>query len=313
MRRHLAYGTVLATLLVMTACGSDNGSPSASSTNNSTDGTTGIDGSGVTVPDSGSAAGSTTTAKGASGSSTSASGSTGAGTTVAGTSGTATTVAGSPSNTSASSGATTVPPATNAVPQDVADLVLRSDGLGSIRFGVSSDVAVAAISAVLGTPSSDAKAEYPLPAGDGTFKSQTPGEDGAPPEDDLGFVKPFGREVCWVNGLCIESGGDAAGTYSFVGWYYAAADDDHLATADGLDTGSRWSDFTSVMTVDPGGCYSIGHGSSAGISLTLQSDGTPFSDFAANGDPIEATPDPADVTVVQMQAGDQVIFLIGDC
>ena len=57
----------------------------------------------------------------------------------------------------------------------------------------------------------------------------------------------------------------------------------------------------------------MGYGDSKGVSLTLQSSGTPFSSFDNDGNETTALPDPADVTVVQMQAGDQMIFLIGDC
>lgn len=316
MRRHLSHGLIVATLLVVTACGGDDDSPSGSSTDVSTDSTdsttvgTGVDGSGVTVPDSGDAGGSTSTSvKGSTGTTVAGSGGS-TGTTVAGSGGsTDTTVAGSTGTTVAGPVATVVsPPTTDALPQSVADLMLRSDGVGPLRFGADVDAVVAAINPILGAPSSDAPAAYPVPAGDGTFKSQDDNGD-----DELGFVQPFGRTVCWTNGLCLESGGATAGPYAFVGWYYAATDTNELATSTGLKVGSKWADFTSVMTAEPGGCYTVGYGSSEGISLTLQSDGAPFSSFDEAGNETTALPDPADVTVVQMQAGSQVAFLIGDC
>jgi hypothetical protein len=320
MRRHLGTGLCIATLLALTACSGDDESSSDSTTDGTTQtGGTGVDGSDVSVAGTGvdgstvGGSGGTVTTVAGTGTTVAGSGTTIAGstvTTVAGSTGT--TVAGSTGTTVAGT-ATTAPPAaatteapttTNAVPQTVAELVLRSDGLGPLRFGADSNVVVSTISSILGAPTSDAAAEYPTPADGGSFISA---------DEELGFVQPFGRTVCWMNGLCTESGGNTAGPYAFVGWYYAAADADELSTVDGLDVGSRWSDFTTVMTAEPGGCYSVGYGTSAGISLTLQSEGTPFSVIEDDGSETAALPDPADVTVVQMQAGQQVAFLLSDC
>ena len=104
-----------------------------------------------------------------------------------------------------------------------------------------------------------------------------------------------------------------SGPYSFLGWYYAATDTDELAAPSGLDVGSTWANFAGVMTVDTGGCFSVGSGASNGVRLTLQSSGTPFVTVDDVGNETPTTPDPADVTVVQMQAGEQVVFLLGDC
>ena len=303
MRRHLAPGLCIAALLALTACGSDDDASSDSSTVATAE----VDGSGVTTESSAtdgstddstdsSTAGSTKTT--VAGSGTTVVGSTG--TTVVGSTGA--TVAGSTGTTVAGSG-TTAPGTTNAVPKAPEDLTLLADGLGPLRFGADSAAVVSAVDAVLGQPVSDAPAEYPNSV-EGAFHSQ---------DEELEFIKPFGRTVCWLNGLCIEFGGTTAGPYSFVGWYYAATDTDELAAPSGLDVGSTWADFAGVMTVDTGGCFSVGSGASNGVRLTLQSSGTPFVTVDDVGNETPTTPDPADVTVVQMQAGEQVVFLLGDC
>ena len=307
MRRHLAPGLCIAALLALTACGSDDDASSDSSTvaTAEVDGSVATDSNATDGSTDSSTAGSTkTTVAGSSkttvaGSGTTVVGSTG--TTVAGSTGT--TVPGSTGTTVAGSGTTAAPGTTNAVPKAPEDLTLLADGLGPLRFGADSAAVVSAVDAVLGQPVSDAPAEYPNSV-EGAFHSQ---------DEELEFIKPFGRTVCWLNGLCIEFGGATAGPYSFLGWYYAATDTDELAAPSGLDVGSTWANFAGVMTVDTGGCFSVGSGASNGVRLTLQSSGTPFVTVDDVGNETPTTPDPADVTVVQMQAGEQVVFLLGDC
>ena len=307
MRRHLAPGLCIAALLALTACGSDDDASSDSSTvaTAEVDGSVATDSNATDGSTDSSTAGSTkTTVAGSSkttvaGSGTTVVGSTG--TTVAGSTGI--TVPGSTGTTVAGSGTTAAPGTTNAVPKAPEDLTLLADGLGPLRFGADSAAVVSAVDAVLGQPVSDAPAEYPNSV-EGAFHSQ---------DEELEFIKPFGRTVCWLNGLCIEFGGATAGPYSFLGWYYAATDTDELAAPSGLDVGSTWANFAGVMTVDTGGCFSVGSGASNGVRLTLQSSGTPFVTVDDVGNETPTTPDPADVTVVQMQAGEQVVFLLGDC
>ena len=307
MRRHLAPGLCIAALLALTACGSDDDASSDSSTvaTAEVDGSVATDSNATDGSTDSSTAGSTkTTVAGSSkttvaGSGTTVVGSTG--TTVAGSTGI--TVPGSTGTTVAGSGTTAAPGTTNAVPKAPEDLTLLADGLGPLRFGADSAAVVSAVDAVLGQPVSDAPAEYPNSV-EGAFHSQ---------DEELEFIKPFGRTVCWLNGLCIEFGGATAGPYSFLGWYYAATDTDELAAPSGLDVGSTWANFAGVMTVDTGGCFSVGSGASNGVRLTLQSSGTPFVTVDDVGNETPNTPDPANVTVVQMQAGEQVVFLLGDC
>jgi hypothetical protein len=190
------------------------------------------------------------------------------------------------------------------VPATTADLVLVADGVGPLRFGTEADAVIGAINAVLGPPTSDAPAEYPVAADDGSFMSV---------DQELGWAQPFGRTVCWMNGFCGEFGGTVAGAYTFEGWFYAATDVDELAAPSGLDVGSTWADFADIITVDPGGCYSVGYGTAEGVTLAMQSSGEPFVVVDDEGTESPGAPDPADVTIMQMQAGDQVTYLFEDC
>jgi hypothetical protein len=302
MSRHLAPALTLVALLTVAACSGDDDSSDTTTAGStaSTTATPAADGStvpGATTPDgspvttSGSPDGEPGTA-----SSTPPGGSTSG--TVAGDGAAASTTEPSPP------APTEAPGPTNAIPQTDADLVLLSDGLGPLKFGADSDEVVAAISAVVGQPTSDAPGEYPVARPDGSFQSE---------DEELGFAQPFGRTVCWQDGLCIENGGTTAGPYTFLGWYYAATGPDTLAAPSGLDVGSTWADFQDIMTVEPGGCATVGHGSSYGVQLNLLSSGTPFVTTDANGTETNTTPDPKDVTVQQMEAGQQITFLQDAC
>jgi hypothetical protein len=313
MRRQLGHGLCIATLLVVTACGGDDDSASDSSTA----ATDLVDGSGVTTDSTGTG-GSTdstdttdasdSTDSTVAGASTTVSGSTG--TTVAGSTGTtvagstATTVAGSSATTVAGSGTTAAPVTTSAIPTTLVELALVSDGLGPLRFGSDGDTVILIISSVLGPPISDAPAEYPTPAGDGSYTSL---------DEELGWAQPFGRTVCWANGFCGEFGGATAGPYTFQGWFYAETDVDPLSAPSGLDVGSTWAEFADVITVNPGGCYSVGYGTADGVTLAMQSSGEPFVNVDEDGNETPSSPDPADVTIMQMQAGEQVTYLFEDC
>ena len=301
MRRQLGHGLCIATLLLVTACGGDDDSAADGSTAT----TDQVDGNGVTT---GSTDSTDTTVCGGS-TDTTVAGS--AGTTVAGSTDTtvagsaATTVAGSTDTTVAGSAATTGAPATtNEFPSTLAELTLVSDGLGPLRFGSDGDTVILTISSVLGPPISDAPAEYPTPAGDGSYTSL---------DAELGWAQQFGRTVCWANGFCGEFGGTTAGPYTFQGWFYAATDVDPIAAPSGLDVGSTWAEFADRITVNPGGCYSVGYGLADGVTLAMQSSGEPFVNVDEDGTETPGAPDPADVTIMQMQAGEQVTYLFEDC
>ncbi|MGD9998097.1 MAG: hypothetical protein AB7L17_13025 [Ilumatobacteraceae bacterium] len=294
---HRQTGTALcaAVLLTLMACsGGDDDSTDTSAVPTSVD-QTGASTATTTVADG------ATTAPTAGGGSTSVPGSA---TTTAGGGTTVGEGSTDPSGTAAGTATTADPGPTNAVPQNDGDLKLLADGLGPLKFGAPTDDVVAAITAIVGEPVSDAPATYPIPIDGGLFQSE---------DEELGFVQPFGRTVCWLNGLCIENAGTEAGSYTFAGWYYAATGPDLLAAPSGLDVGSTWAEHESEITIEPGGCATVGHGTANGVSLNLLSSGEPFVDIDADGNETPGSPDPADVVVQQMEAGAQVEFLLDDC
>lgn len=205
--------------------------------------------------------------------------------------------------TTAAPSTTAAPPPTPP-PLTAADLVLRRDGIGPLSFGDRADPVLTTLADVLGVPVEDTPAQYPVAVGDGTFQS---------PDGELGYTQPFGRFVCFANGLCAQFGGPAVGDLRFTGWVYGeAAGGVALVTAGGIGIGARWADFPA-MTVFEGGCYSAGHGEIDGVALWLLSSGVPFSGVDADGNWVTNVPDPADVTVYRMDAGSFELYLFGDC
>ena len=180
---------------------------------------------------------------------------------------------------------TSVAPATTAPPTappvlTPADLTLLSDGIGPLSFGDPETDVISRLTAALGAPTSTAATVYPV-AVDGVYAIDEFGEER--------FVQPAGSAACFANGLCVYFGGPAAGSLLFTGW----AQDDApvaLATPEGITVGSRWSDHVAAMTVDEGGCYSSGSGSTAGIFLWVWSEGTPFLEVLDDGTQVTAPP-----------------------
>lgn len=204
---------------------------------------------------------------------------------------------------------TTVAPATTAPPPTAppvltpADLTLLSDGVGPLRFGDTETDVIGRLTAALGAPTSTAATAYPV-AVDGVYAIDEFAEER--------FVQPAGSAACFANGLCVYFGGPAAGSLLLTGW----AQDDApgaLATPEGITVGSRWSDHVAAMTVEEGGCYSGGSGSTAGIFLWVWSEGTPFLEVLDDGTQVTHLPDPADVVVTSLQSGDMPYFPFLDC
>ena len=197
---------------------------------------------------------------------------------------------------------TTAVPTTTAPPAP-APLTLRVGGIGP--FDIGSDVGAVhdALVAGLGEPTTDTAAEYPVSDGTGGYTSS---------DGEIGFIAPFGRELCWSTGFCAEFAGASPAAMTLAGWHYNSDTTSAMKTAEGITIGSRWSDFPS-MNILPGGCYSSGSGDVGGIRLIVTSTGTPFSEFDASGNYISHLPDPADVTVDAMEAGANPAFLFGDC
>jgi hypothetical protein len=215
----------------------------------------------------------------------------------------ATTTTAAPTTTDApttTAAPTTAAPTTTAAP----DYTLRGNGIGTWVFTDDAQEVVDALSAVFGAPDLDVVTEFPIVAGPGDYQNDA----------EEAFLLPFGRTVCFANTLCTVHGGESAEVMSFVGWYYASDEASTLSTAQGITLGSRWADHLDDMTVGEGGCYSDGGGTTVDeVSLFLRSSGTPFSGIDEAGNYAAFSPDPADVTVVQMQAGSQIGLLYGDC
>ncbi len=217
-------------------------------------------------------------------------------------------------STSSTTTATTRPtPATTTLPGPTTtttiaplrpeSLVLGSAGIGPVAFGASDTVLVNSVGQALGAPISDELIAYPVPF-DGQFATDEFG-------DEL-FAHPLGRETCYPNGLCTYAGGPASGPLAFVGWTFSGDAPPALVTASGVTVESRWADFPT-MTVDTGGCYSLGTGSVDGILLTILSEGAPFGEFDDDGNYFPGRPDPADAVVVNLEAGTPPRFSFADC
>jgi hypothetical protein len=197
----------------------------------------------------------------------------------------------------------TVPPSTMAPPLTPADLSLLSDGIGPLRFGDPEDDMVTRLSAVLGAPTDTFAVGYPIPV-DGVYATDEFGEER--------FVHPTSSTTCFDNGLCVVFGGPAAGALTLVGWSQDSGTG-ALATPEGITVGSRWAEHPAAMTVDEGGCFSAGSGSTAGIYLWVQSQGTPFLEALPDGTLVTHVPDPADVVVTRLESGDLPYWPFIDC
>lgn len=200
--------------------------------------------------------------------------------------------------------ATTAPPTTAAPdPTSPTDLILAFDGIRPFAFGGADIDIVPALVEILGDPVSDEATEYPDDV-EGQFVNDSLEE---------GFVAPFGRNVCFANGVCVEFGAGSPTALQFVGWQFGGDGAAGLATEDGITIGSSWADHSDDIVVDRGACADVGYGSAEGIDVTLQSSGEPFAEFTDEGEPEAGSPDPADVTVIDLSAGDLPVQLFADC
>ncbi len=198
--------------------------------------------------------------------------------------------------------AVTDPPATVPGPA----LVLGIDGLELVSFGAGQADVFDALSARLGPTISDEFLDFPVDNGLGIFESV---------DGDLGFIFQSARLSCFVNDLCVTFGGATAETATFVGWTFRGLPDPVApTTAAGVTLGTRPSDLPGEITVFEGGCFSVGGGiTNDGVVLVLVSDGTPFFEFDALGNPVNQVPDPSEISVVGMESGTQILELFGDC
>jgi hypothetical protein len=213
---------------------------------------------------------------------------------------------------------TTVAPETTAAPASTAaptppptaptpapfDLTLRVDGVGALAFGSTTpDQLVAALTPEIGSPSSVESLDYPTDAGD-YFENEL---------EERGFSFPSGRDVCFVNGLCTYFGGASSAALTFVG-YRQSEGPGALTTASGVTAGSLGADFSSAIVAEPGGCFSTGSGTADGVGLFLVSAGDLFGFFDdTTGDFVAQVPAIADITVLEVFAGEESFFLFDDC
>ena len=199
------------------------------------------------------------------------------------------------SSTSSTSSTTTQLPTTTAAPNVVDGLVLRADGIGPIAFGTSEAETLAVLEAELGAVASDYANTYGIDRGDGTYVDDVNNEV---------FVHPAQHTTCFDNALCVVFGGASSDSLALVGWVQNNQGvGPPLTTGDGVTVGSIWADHVDDLDVSQGGCYSIGYGTTSGISVLLSSAGDPFLLYDDKGAEIPTDPDPADVTVLQLSAG----------
>jgi hypothetical protein len=99
---------------------------------------------------------------------------------------------------------------------------------------------------------------------------------------------------------------------TFVGWQDGNAPDALLLDANGLGIRTRLSGRPeAIASIESGGCLQSGIGHTAtGIKLDLYSDGQPFT---TPDPPANFTPPLADLTVIEMYAGDQIHAIFDDC
>jgi hypothetical protein len=198
----------------------------------------------------------------------------------------------------------TDPPATDPPtgPLTPADLVLRPSGIGPFDFGaISTADFIAAVTPALGAPSGLTSDTYPTAVGS-RFENA----------DELAFAFPFSDTACFANALCAHFGGASAADLDLVGYVQdenAAA----LATASGVTSGSVWASYSGVITVEEGGCFSIGYGRADGVGIVVQSSGIPFIDIQPDGTFVTQVPPQAAVSVLSLNSGDQPIFIFADC
>jgi hypothetical protein len=221
------------------------------------------------------------------------------------------TLVNSPTATTTSTTTTTTTPAattstTAASAWPRVPVVLRGDGVAGATFGDGDVATVAILTVDLDAPTSDELRSFPV---------QETADRWRDPTSDGGatFSFPVGRVVCFGARLCATFGGVDRNALRFVGWSYGGTPQPQPATADGVAIGSKWADLGATITRLPGGCYQTGTGTTTdGVQVALLSTGEWFSIFDEQTQTfVDGSPDPAEVTVLAMRAGSNII--VGDC
>lgn len=182
-----------------------------------------------------------------------------------------------------------------------------ANGIGPFWFGQPKGEVAYGLEPILGYANRDSSTAYPNMDANGDYL------------DDAGtesFIAPYGSEVCFDNGLCVYFGGTDAESQTFVGYHQGdtnTANDPTLSTKSGVTVGSAWADYTGVMEVSPGGCYTYGGGRVDDVLLDLESSGTNFGGFDESGNWVSNVPGVDEVTVMGIHTGAMPISLEGDC
>lgn len=182
---------------------------------------------------------------------------------------------------------TTTAPVPPAPVVDDDTLLLSRYGVGDHRFGDDADEVISLLSEVFGIPESDTMRRF----------TESEGGEFVDRNGDYVFIDVLGRDTCFDVGLCIESAGEVSDEMVFTGWTHRGSTG-ALVTNEGLGVGSRWSDFPSVMTVEPAGCGMYSTGSYRNMRLEVRSLGKPFDDAD------EIATSPGDIVVIAVSAGD---------
>ena len=182
--------------------------------------------------------------------------------------------------------------------------MLRPDGIGPIDFNEPVATVLAQLDAQLGRRDEDQSYSFPN-HGDAWLESA---------DGEIGFSEPFGRQVCY-GGLCVLFGGSSAAELVLRGWRRVDKPEPPQADEAGVHIGSPASAAPAGwITLYPGGCYQTGYGkTSAGVELMLISSGVPFMQFDDDGQVVTNTPPLSDLTVIGMNAGEQLLYLYEDC
>jgi len=175
-------------------------------------------------------------------------------------------------------------------------LVLSRYGVGDHRFGDDADEVINSLAVLFGLPSTDVTRRY-RENESGVFVDRN---------NDFVFLDLFGRETCFDSGFCVESAGEVDNQMVFSGWTLRQGTG-ALTTNGGIGIGSRWSAFTSVMTVEPVGCGMYSTGVYRGMNLEVRSLAEPFSSDE------DIITDPEKIVVTAMSAGDIRLSLHPAC
>ena len=192
--------------------------------------------------------------------------------------------------------------------------VLEPAALGPLAFGMATLTdAETVLTPFVGTPISDDAATYP-----DEFACPADSDPGCRSYYEnstlyMGFRYPFGRSVCYGNGLCLHYGGSDESSLHLVG-YRQQDGHDSFVTASGVTAGSTGVEFPDAIIAESGGCYSQGAGSADGVPLLLESSGIPFTQVVSDdGDLADNIPPVADLLVLSVYAGDEPYSTEGDC